>query len=115
MGAEEPMDFQQQSWNARESIRQNTMAAQGDPMNSERQALPFAVQETLQQSSGASATPGGAATSSAAAHAIKALQEKNYRFECDLQVMENLLRQYKDQNQDLEEQLEVERQRNRDV
>ena len=33
--------------------------------------------------------------SSAAASAIKALQEKNFRLESDLSVMENLLKQYK--------------------
>lgn len=80
----------------------------------ERRALPGPPLEGQAQPQGSANAPSNA-NSTAAAHAIKALQEKNYRFECDLQVMESLLKQYKNQNQELEEQLEVERQRNRDV
>ena len=43
----------------------------------------------------ASAPPNPPAQSQAAAQAIKALQEKNYRLECNSQVLENLLKEYK--------------------
>ena len=43
-------------------------------------------------------------TSAAAAHAIKALQEKNYRLECDMQVMDDLVDQYKNEVSELKEE-----------
>lgn len=108
---EDTLELQRETWNQRDPHWQAARASSAGFATQPPDRPVFSGASPEVQPPGAANASANA--SAAAASAIKVLQEKNYRLECDLQVMDNLLKEYKIQTQELEEQVEAERQRTR--
>ena len=87
---------------ARPAISQ-TEEAQSPPLEKSVPKMDHPTEPQAPINTSLAPRPPSPAPSQAAAQAIKALQEKNYRLECNSQVLENLLKEYKQRCQGVED------------